>query len=96
MTFRLFIGFAALLCTAASGLVGTVLWFEMVDKVNQQLPASEQFGHLVWWFPTSHRVVREYKKLYPNGDLLRKRWILSALALACLFLCAWCFGFFWP
>jgi hypothetical protein len=79
---------------SAFGLTSSVLWFKMLDQVNQRLPVAERIGLLGWWFPKSLRIVREYSRLYPNGSLLKKQWVLLALAFWCLFVSAWCFGFF--
>lgn len=94
MILRLSVGIASLVCMSASGLAGSLLWFKMLDQVNERLPAAEQIGYLAWWFPKSLRLVREYSRLYPNGKLLKKQWTLFALAFGCLFVSAWCFGFF--
>jgi hypothetical protein len=48
-----------------------------------------RIGLLGWWFPKSLRIVREYSRLYPNGSLLKKQWMLLALAFWCLFVSAW-------
>ena len=67
---------------------------EMVDKVNDLLPKGEQFAPLGWYYSKNRRLKREYKRLYPDGRLLLKVRVLTALMFACLLICAWGFGFF--
>lgn len=78
---------------AASGLASSPLWLKMAEQVNQQLTEGERFGRLAW-VPKSLRLPREYSRLYPNENLLRKQSVLFALAFGRLFLSAWCLGFF--
>jgi hypothetical protein len=68
--------------------------YEMIDKVNEKLPTEEQFGVLWWSVSKSQRLNREYKRLYPDGGLLLKIRVLTALIFACLLVCAWGFGIF--
>jgi len=68
-----------------------------VEQVNQQLPEGKRFGHLAWSVPKSLRLLRDYSRLYPDENLLnllRKQSVLFGLAFGCLFLSAWCLGFF--
>lgn len=94
LTARVAIGAVAIACGSVCGLTSAILNFEMVDKVNEKLPAAEQFGHLGWYIDKSLRLKREYKRLYPNGPLLLRTRILMALMLASLVVAAWGFGFF--
>jgi len=51
----------------------------MVDEVNRKLPEDQQFEHLFWYPTKSLRLIREYKRLYPNGRLNRIRIIVQIL-----------------
>ena len=91
---RVVVGIVALVCVSICGMIGTFANWEMMDKVNEKLPKEEQFAALWWYASKSLRLRREYKRLYPDGRLLLKVRILTVLAIACLFVCAWGFGFF--
>jgi len=56
--------------------------------VNEKLPNDEQFQHLGWYLTKTARLRREYQRLYPTGNLLRRQRILWWLALVCLVLAA--------
>ena len=82
------------MCVPVCGIASSLVSFEMVEKVNEQLPKDQQFALLWWYWPKTQRLWREYKMLYPDGSLLRRLRILGALMFVCLFTCVWAFGFF--
>ena len=89
------VGIVALAFVSICGLVGSLTSMEMVDKVNDLLPKGEQFAPLGWYYSKNRQLKREYKRLYPDGRLLLKVRVLTALMFACLLICcAWGFGFF--
>jgi hypothetical protein len=88
------VGIVALAGVSICGLVGSLTSVEMVDKVNEMLPKGEQFAPLGWYFSKYQRLNREYKRLYPDGRLLLRVRVLTALMFACLLICALSFGFF--
>jgi hypothetical protein len=94
MAARVIVGFAALACVSICGMIATFANYEMMDKVNAKLPKEEQFDSLGWYFPKSQRLQREYKRLYPDGRLLLKVRVLTALMFGCLLISVWGFGFF--
>jgi hypothetical protein len=94
MATRFIVGIVALACVSACGMLATYANYEMMEKVNELLPKEEQFGPLGWYFSKHKRLRREYKRLYPDGRLLLKVRLLTALMFACLFICAWGFGLF--
>jgi hypothetical protein len=47
MSARLIIGIVALACVSASGLISSLLMFEIIDKVNEQLPKENRFARSV-------------------------------------------------
>ncbi|HKN75325.1 MAG TPA: hypothetical protein VJW94_09120 [Candidatus Acidoferrum sp.] len=96
MTTRVIIGVVALACVLVCSMVSTFARYEMMDKVNEKLPKEEQFGVLWWPVSKYQRLNREYKRLYPDGGLLSKVRVLTALTLmfAFLLVCVWGFGIF--
>jgi len=91
---REILGAVALACVAVVGIISTLTHLEMVDKVNEHLPKEEQFDQLGWYMTKSLRLFREYKRLFPDGRLRLKLWVLTALMFACVVVSAWGFGFF--
>jgi hypothetical protein len=94
MTPREIIGGIALACVSVMGIISTLTGLEMVDKVNERLPEGEQFDPLGWYTSKALRLHREYKRLFPDGRLHLKLWVLTGLMFACLVISAWGFGFF--
>jgi hypothetical protein len=94
MATRVVVGIAALVCVSVCGISSMLASWEMMDKVNDKLPKEEQFATLWWYAAKSLRLSREYKRLYPDGNLLLKIRVLRVLMIACLIACAWGFGFF--
>jgi|SRR5579862_284367 len=94
MAARVVVGIIALVSVPTCGIITTQAYFEMVDRVNERLPASDQFAAAGWYLTKYRRLHREYKRLYPTGHLLRRVRFLTALMVACLLICAWSFGFF--
>ena len=70
-------------------------YWAMVDKVNARLPQDQQFSHAALWFGQYQRLHREYRRLYPSGDLLRKAGIYCVLAFLGLSLASALVGFPW-
>ena len=88
------VGIIALACASTCGIIAALTNFDMVDRVNEKLPASGQFAAAGWYFAKTQRLYREYRRLYPSGHLLRRVRLLTALMVACLLTCAWSFGLF--
>ena len=76
------------------GLIASFKTFQMVDKVNDRLPKHEQFDPLWWYLSKRQRLVREYKRLYPDGHLLTHCRIAMSVGVICLLIFAWGFRFF--
>jgi hypothetical protein len=75
---------STIVVVAACGLFSTLTDYEMLDKVNSQLPKQEQFDPLGWYWAKTSRLHREYKRLYPSGRLLQKQRLL--VGIACFFM----------
>jgi hypothetical protein len=57
---------------------GTILWSRMVFEVNAKLPPERQIG-LYWWYVGKYgRLMREYRRLYPEGRHLRSVYRVGA------------------
>ena len=91
---RVIVGLVAVAGVSTCGLTAGLVWMQMVDQVNRQLPKEQQFGQLGWYLPKSIRLRRAYKRLYPSGNLLKKHDALGILAFTCLLAGAWSLGFF--
>jgi hypothetical protein len=88
MTLRLVLTFALALCVGAFGLASTITGFAIVEAVNAKLPEREQFDPF-WWGPSkTFRLRREYRRLYPEGKLLRRQNVLAVAMGVCVFLAA--------
>ncbi len=94
MTIRIIAGIIALLGVSICGLVAAFLNFEMIDKVNEKLPADENFNWIGWYPAKYQRLKQEYRRLYPEGRLPSKIRVATAIMFACLAVCAWGFRFF--
>jgi hypothetical protein len=94
MTPHIIVGIIAFVCGVLCAINGTILVFEMVDRVNDKLPEEQQFSPL-WWYPSKYgRLFAEYKRLYPDGGLARRCRLLGVLLFAFIFAAAWGLGFF--
>jgi hypothetical protein len=94
MSARLVIGLLALAGTSISGIVSTMVHLEVVSMVNAMLSKEQQFEGLGWYLPKIQRLHREYRMLFPGGNLLRKWRIAVAAGLVSLLICAWSLDFF--
>jgi hypothetical protein len=92
MTLRLAFTLAFVLCVGAFGLASTINQFAIIEAVNAELPEREQFDPF-WWGPSkTSRLRREYRRLYPEGKLLRRQSVLAAAMFVCILLAALALG----
>ena len=70
------IGFGACLAFIA-GLVQT----SITSEVNRKLPEGSRISHLGGHLGKALRVRREYLRLYPRGQLMRRFYLLTALSM---------------
>jgi hypothetical protein len=94
MTARIVTSIVALACVPICGMIGTFRHFEMMDKVNDRLPKEEQFDPSWWYLSKTQRLRREYKRLYPDGNLLTHYRIAMSVGFAFLLVFVWGFRFF--
>jgi hypothetical protein len=96
MTARLAVAFVLLFCVGGFGLAAAINGFAIIDAVNTKLPPDERFAELGWYLPKTLRLHAAYRRLYPDGTLLRRQALLAAFALVCLVLAATLLGFGFP
>lgn len=72
--------FLAIMFTGGTlGLVSAVTQATMVEEVNRRLPEDQRFED-AWWGPDKIvRLFREYRRLYPDGPLLRRQIIIFSI-----------------
>jgi hypothetical protein len=88
MTLRFTAAFILLLCVGGLGLATAINQSAIVEAVNAKLPKDDQFNWLGWWLPKTLRLHRQYRRLYPDGGLVRREGILAAAMLFCIVLVA--------
>lgn len=88
MTWRLTVAFVFVLCVSGCGLAATINNFAIVDAVNAKLPSDNQFDRLNWYPTKTFRLHREYRRLYPDGRLLRHQGTLVAVIRFCIAMAA--------
>ena len=72
MTVRLIIGITAWICGVACALYSAFYSWTALDKVNDRLPVKERFWPLFWSVDSGWKLRHEYRRLNPEGKLLRK------------------------
>jgi hypothetical protein len=87
MSLRIILAIVAVAGMSIFGLTSSIMFEDMVAAVNRRLPKDQQFAPLGWYWTKTHRVQTEYKRLYPDGPLLRKVRTLWFLMFACFLTC---------
>lgn len=93
MTARLVVAFVILLCVGGFGLAGAINAFAIIEAVNAKLPAEDQFDPFWWYPPKTLRLHEQYRRLFPDGGLVRRQGILTSIMLLCIVLAAGLLGF---
>ena len=76
-----------ILCSMASGIALSIIQQRMIDKVNAALPPEQRYDFLGRWYPKHGGLLQEYRRLDPQGTLIRRRaiWIsIGMFAMALL------------
>jgi hypothetical protein len=95
MNAHLIVGIMAFACGVVCAIASSFVVLEMVDRVNEKLPGESQFSHLWWYWSKHQRLFAEYKRLHPDGGLLRTVRILQVLGIGSFLLgVGWGLGFF--
>src|SRR5436309_4959031 len=95
MPVRMSILVLAMLSVSTCGMLSTFLLWKIVDQVNLRLPAEQRFSVLGWYLDKHWRVLREYRRLYPTGVLVRRLRRMIMCAIASLTLAMFALGFGW-
>jgi len=72
------------LCAGGFGVAGVLNQSKILDAVNAKLPAKERFPYFGWHSHSHHRLITEYRRLYPSGRLVFRQGILAALMYGCV------------
>jgi hypothetical protein len=94
MTGHLVVGIIAFVCVVACAIASSLVCSEMVNRVNDKLPEESQFSRLWWYWSKYQRLYAEYKRLYPDGGLVRTIRVLQILGFASFVVLAWGLGLF--
>jgi hypothetical protein len=81
MIARLVIGLAAWICGVVCAITSGGLHLSAVERVNERLPADKAIEPLGWHVDKYWLLRHEYRRLYPDGKLLRKS---KKFQIACL------------
>jgi hypothetical protein len=84
MTLRLAVGVLALALMVSCGVALTLTGYEMLDRVNEKLAQDDQIDPVGWYSAKRLHLQREYRRLNPEGHLIRRSRVL--LMMGCLFL----------
>jgi hypothetical protein len=74
------------------GIWSQEIHWRIVEKVNARLPEAERFQPLFWGPLKRIRLNEEYRRLFPDGTVLKQMHRLMAIAftaLACLAIWFW-------
>jgi hypothetical protein len=91
---RLVIGTALFVVSVSLLLCSGFLMFAMIGEVNRKLPDQEQISYLGGHPGKYMTIIREYRRLYPEGRLTMYLWTSVLLGFALLAVSAVVFGFF--
>jgi len=94
MTLAGVLGFIfCMLVIGGAGIALDLVHLNMVDEVNQHLSERERFSPY-WWGPwKTMRLLRDYRRLFPQGKRIRQMRSLALLSLLALVCSAFIFGF---
>jgi hypothetical protein len=93
MTVRLAALSAVVLTAGVFGLASTINQLAIIDAVNAKLSSNDQFGYLGWYQAKILRLHREYRRLYPDGTLLKRAGIYAVLMWLCVVVAMGLIGF---
>jgi hypothetical protein len=89
MTARLIFGLIAWACGVGCALSGASFSWLALDKVNEKLPVEQRFWPLFWGFDSRWKLRHEYRRLYPEGKLLRHARYSAVAFFACMLIALW-------
>jgi len=92
MTLHIILGGVTFVCRVGWALTSAMLTWEAVEAVNQKLAVKEQFDPLWWYTGKYMRLRREYRRLCPEGKLLRRERAFGIACFAFFLATAWVTG----
>jgi len=92
---RILFAFILLIVSSTFGVWSSLVHIEMVDKLNERLPADQRFD-VFWWGPFKHQRFREeYERQFPDDPLKRRLWLFAVMMFASFIAIALDLGPFW-
>jgi hypothetical protein len=90
---RIIVGVSGVLLMFVTRIMELINFGRLVEQVNKTLPEDKHFMPF-GWRQGAWDLYREYRRVYPNGKLVRREYWLNALSFAGLLIAAVTFGFF--
>ena len=81
---RLAIAFSFCAAAGTCGVWSALINWEIMEKVNSRLPESERFRPLRWGPFKWARLKNEYRRLFPDGEDLKRIYRLTAIMFVTL------------
>jgi hypothetical protein len=81
---RIAAGLAFFVISAVCGLWSTIIYWEIMEKVNARLPEAEKFHPLFWGPLKRTRLNEQYRRLFPDGNELKRMHRLVTIMFAAL------------
>ena len=94
MSVRGIVAIAALVGFSLCGLIASLIQQKIVMLVNKKLPNESHFAPMGWFVTKTLRLSREYRRLYPNGNLLWMQRAFGVAMFGCLLTLIWATGLF--
>ena len=83
--------FIIFLAGLSFAIVGNIIIYIMLVKVNRRLPDDKQISYIAYGLG---QIQREYKRLYPGNLLYLFPWVSGALCIVCMLLLTIAMGLF--
>jgi hypothetical protein len=74
--------------------LANLVLYAIVGEVNRKLPEDRQFKYLFWYPGKVSLLKKEYRRLYPEGNLASLFNACAGLSAFLMLAFAWQFGFF--
>ncbi|MGB6774342.1 MAG: hypothetical protein WBD25_15545 [Terriglobales bacterium] len=82
MSTRMLIGIVLFCVAMTSVFLGNLFFFMMIGEVNRKRPDGEQISYFGHHYFKTKRIFREYRYLYPEGNIHIYMVIFSAVAFS--------------
>jgi hypothetical protein len=96
MTVQLVIQVVLFLVSISCIISAGIITSSIIEMVNRKLPQDQQISPLGGYYSKYKKITWEYRRLYPNGRLIVKMRLLTALGFISIFAIAvgWRLGLF--